>query len=534
MKKLSLYFYIAALLLVGVSCEQKLYDHSTDPCPSDDPSIICPQVEADQCAGASAGTANFAKFVAIGTSYAAGFQAGALFTEGQNNSLPKILSTQFACVGGGAFNQPDINATLGYNIFITPNPGSDNRVQGRMLLQGASPKPTPQKYALGDLSALPNPQLNPGFIYSGDKTKLNNFAVEAILMRQVLTPNAGNWTKSAAEGFTPFYARFASSAGASTILGDAAIANGTFFMDWLGMDDFMLNAAFGGDNSKAPITPVDGGVGVGFAATYNYILGTLLTNPNTKGVVANFPSIFAMPHFTSVAYNALPLDAATATTLTTNIANNYNAFLDGMANAGAITATEAAARKLTYKAGQNAILLTDETLTDLTPYMQGPYAALQPYARARQTKANDILPLSAGSAIGVTIGPSQILGVSVPLADQYVLIPSEIAAIETARQSYNAVIQAAVTANTSRIALADVNASFNTFITTKAAVANNITVTPNINPPTGIYSEDGLHPNSRGYAFIANIFVDAINAKFGSTIPKVNLAKYGATALPIP
>jgi lysophospholipase L1-like esterase len=198
-----------------------------------------------------------------------------------------------------------------------------------------------------------------------------------------------------------------------------------------------------------------------------------------------------------------------------------------------ISSTEAAARKLTYKAGQNSILLTDETLTDLTPYMQGPYAALQPYARARQTKSTDILPLSAGSAIGVTIAPNQILGVSVPLADQYVLIPTEIAAIETARQSYNAVIQATVAAN-SRLALADVNAAFNSFITTKVAIANNITVTPNINPPTGIYSEDGLHPNSRGYAFIANIFIDGINAKFGSTIPKVNLAKYSATALPIP
>jgi hypothetical protein len=533
MKKLSIYFYITGMLLFGVSCEQKLVDHATDPCPSDDPTIICPQVEADQCANASAGSASFTKFVAIGTSYTAGFQAGALFTEGQNNSLPKILATQFACVGGGAFNQPDINATLGYNIFITPNPGSDNKVLGRMLLQGASPKPTPQAYPVGDLSALPNPQLNASFIYSGTKSALNNFAVEAILMRQVLTPNAGNWTKSAAEGFTPFYARFATANGSSTILGDAATANGTFFMDWLGMDDFMLNAAFGGDNTKAPITPVDGGVGVGFSATYNYIVSILLTNPSTKGVVGNFPSIFAMPHFTSVTYNALPLDAATAATLTTNIANNYNAFLDGMAANSVISSTEAAARKLTYKAGQNSILLTDETLTDLTPYMQGPYAGLKPYARARQTKSTDILPLSAGSAIGVTIGPSQILGVSVPLPDQYVLIPTEIVAIETARQSYNAVIQATVAANP-RLALADVNAAFTSFITNRAAIANNITITPNINPPTGIYSEDGLHPNSRGYAFIANIFIDGINAKFGSTIPKVNLAKYGATALPIP
>jgi hypothetical protein len=63
---------------------------------------------------------------------------------------------------------------------------------------------------------------------------------------------------------------------------------------------------------------------------------------------------------------------------------------------------------------------------------------------------------------------------------------------------------------------------------------NNITITPNINPPTGIYSEDGIHPNSRGYAFLSRVFIEAINTKFGSTIPLTNISKYKSTALPIP
>ncbi|MDZ7648778.1 MAG: hypothetical protein U5K54_17260 [Cytophagales bacterium] len=54
------------------------------------------------------GSANFAKFVAIGNSFVAGVQGGALFTEGQNNSLPAIMANQFAIsgVGGGPFVQP--------------------------------------------------------------------------------------------------------------------------------------------------------------------------------------------------------------------------------------------------------------------------------------------------------------------------------------------------------------------------------------------------------------------------------------------
>jgi len=154
----------------------------------------------------------------------------------------------------------------------------------------------------------------------------------------------------------------------------------------------------------------------------------------------------------------------------------------------------------------------------------------------RQTTSADKVPLSAGSVLGTLAdpnNPASVRGVGVPLADQYALIPSEIAAIEAARTGYNAAIAQVVVNNSTRLALADVNAAFNTLLTYKAGVYNNVTITPNINPPTGIYSEDGMHPNSRGYAFIANIFIDAINAKFSASVPKANLGNYSATGLPI-
>jgi hypothetical protein len=64
-------------------------------------------------------------------------------------------------------------------------------------------------------------------------------------------------------------------------------------------------------------------------------------------------------------------------------------------------------------------------------------------------------------------------------------------------------------------------------------VVNGVTITPALTPPTGVFSEDGVHPNSRGYAYMANVFIDAINAKFGATIPKANLGDYKGTGLPI-
>jgi hypothetical protein len=515
-------------------------DNSANPCPSDDPSIICPEAAPVACPdNASAGSADFTKFVALGTSYTAGFQAGALYNEGQNNSLAKILATQFQCVGGGAFNQPSINSENGFNIFITPNPAG-TAVFGRFKLQGTPPQPAPvSSGTIPNSDAVPNPQVNPGFMYTGSTgavpvNQLNNFSVPAIFMGQALIAETGNWTLAGTDPrFSPFYARFASNPGVSRLIEDAAssVANGgTFVLLWVGMDDALLHAAYGGDGTRAPLTSL-----AAFQGQFDLVVGALLGNPNIKGVIANFPNPFLMPHFRAVPWNAIPLDAATAGTLTTNLANNYNAFLDGMVATARITAEEAALRKLTYAAGQNGILMKDETLTDLTPYMQGPYAGLQPYAQARQTKSTDIIPLSAGTVLGDEVAPNQIMGVSVPVADQYVLIPTESQGILTRLAEFNAYVKtvAEKEAYASRVAFADINAGMQNLVTAQAGISNGLTITPNINPPTGIYSEDGLHPNSRGYAFIANMFIDAINAKFGASVPKANLGNYSATALPI-
>lgn len=517
MRHLKRFIYIASVLVSA--CSQDVIDLQEPEGPQE-----------ENCIGVTAGTADFTKFVAIGSSYTAGFQAGALFTEGQDNSLPAILNKQFECAGASTeFNQPSINTTNGYNIFISPNPVG-NVVLGRMLLQGATPRPTPQ---VSGPEAIPNPAVNPSFIYTGSKAELNNFGIQAIVLGQALIPETGNWAGAGTDPrFSPFYGRLAYPGnGTSTLLGDAAAAGGTFFLFWLGMDDFMLHAAFGGDATKAPLTN-----STAFDAQYKLAVGNLLTsNPDLKGVLVNYPSIFKMPHFTSVAWNVVPLDATTAGGLTATLAANYNNFLALMAMNSVITAEEAAKRQLSYAGGQNPVLITDETLTDLSAYMTGPAAALAPYARARQTTQADILPLSAGSVIGTAIGgdPTKVYGVSVPLPDQYVLIPSEIAAIESARLAFNATVKAVADANSSRLAFADVDQALEGLIASRLMVIDNVSITPNINPPTGIYSEDGIHPNSRGYAFLANTIIDAINAKFGASVKPARISKYQATGLPI-
>ncbi len=86
-----------------------------DPCEAG-PSSCAPDTS---CEDADNGRADFTKFIAVhGNSFVAGVQCGALFTDGQNQSLAWIINEQLKCAGGGeSFKQPDIGATLGWNLF---------------------------------------------------------------------------------------------------------------------------------------------------------------------------------------------------------------------------------------------------------------------------------------------------------------------------------------------------------------------------------------------------------------------------------
>ncbi|MFO0449547.1 MAG: hypothetical protein ACK52I_12960, partial [Pseudomonadota bacterium] len=101
MKKYSILSTLfAATLLVG--CEQELAD-------------LKPPVTTTPT-GSIGTNINVSNFVTIGNSLVAGYQASALFNEGQDESLGKIINTQFAFAGGTSeFNQPTINSVNGFS-----------------------------------------------------------------------------------------------------------------------------------------------------------------------------------------------------------------------------------------------------------------------------------------------------------------------------------------------------------------------------------------------------------------------------------
>ncbi|ELR68048.1 hypothetical protein C900_01184 [Fulvivirga imtechensis AK7] len=458
----------------------------------------------------TSGSADFSKVVAVGNSLTAGFMDAALYDAGQNSSYAAIVALQMQAVGGGDFNIPMTGSDVGcYN----PAGGC---TAGRLVLKGlAAPKPSP--IIPGDPSALAP--------YSGNKSALNNFGVPGITLATALTPLTGGPADPGNPAYNPYYARFASNPGTSTIIGDAAAAladGGTFLLFWLGNND-VLGYATGGASNPAILTSESD-----FSTRFSAALGTLLqANADANGAVANIPNVTDIPYFTTVDYNPVPLDQATADQLNAGYSdfnNGIMAYNAGMLPGQSGPPSEENQRPtISFAPGNNAVVIEDETLPDLSAYG---------IPSIRQTTSNDLIVLSAGAVIGVDMGGGP-KGLQDPLGDEYVLIPSEIDEIGNSIAAFNQTISSFVSANSDRLVLVDINSIFEDFAE-KGTTINGSALNASISPPFGGFSLDGVHPNGRGSAFVANKFIEAINAKFNASIPLSNPNNYGGNALPIP
>lgn len=453
----------------------------------------------------ASGEADFTKMVSIGSSITAGVMDGALYNRSQQHSFAVILAEQLKAVGGGDFNFPEINAEVGY---FGPGPGGIPL--GRLVLRA-----NPNTGAI-----LPEPIVpgNPYTPFDGNKASLNNFGVNRITLATALIPETAQPNHPA---FNPEYARFASNPGSSTLIGDAAAAlanGGTFFTFWLGKNDVLGYALLGGANPSLLTSEQD------FAQRYNAALSAMLqANPDAKGAVANIPDINTLPYFNLVPWNALPLTAAQV-----NLANaGYQPYNQGLMQAqmaGLISEEEKNLRTIEFQAGANGFVMEDETLTDLS--------ALG-LPSIRLSNANDRATLTLSQVLGQSVGgnPTSIMGVTVPVGDEYVLVPSEQEEIEDRLSAFNTIIGNVVQAQSDRLVLVDVHGLLSSVLSGNIN-AGGVALTASIAPPNGGFSVDGVHPNARANAFIANHFIDAINAKWGSSITKVNPNEYMGNDLP--
>ena len=464
----------------------------------------------------TAGSADFSKFVSLGNSLTAGYSDNALFIEGQNSSYTNIMAQRFATVGGGAFKIPFMADNIGgFKINGTV-------FSGARLASTGGGAPTA-------VTGTPSTEILTSIASGGP---YNNCGVPGAKSFHLLSPTYGSAAGIALGTANPYYVRFAPN-GTTSVLSYAMSQKPTFFSLWIGNNDVLGYATTGGDGTN-PITPSAGAAGVGFDATYDALVNTL-TSGGAKGVVSNIPYVNTVPFFTYIATNPVPLSAAQVGQLNP---------LFGAMNSMLAAAGQPARFQTLTASSTNPLLIADEMLAYdatalFTAAFQGApfnYPAATAgflgnlYGKARHASnaaaSRDYILLTAGATIGTTKAgypaTNSTIGVTFPMEDKATLTASEVALVKTATDAYNAKIKAVATAK--GLAFVDSNALMSQVASTGLS-ANGFTVTGAFITGGG-FSTDGVHPSPRGYAMIANKFIEAINLKYGSNMKGVDLGNY--------
>lgn len=250
-----------------------------------------PEIEAPR---ASAGEADFTKYVALGNSLTAGYQDDGLYREGQLNSYPAILAQQFALAGGGEFVQP---------LF------SEAQASGSGYLQftGFTSTGLPVTSRVAATAERGTGLDGKTKLYTEFLEEVNNLGVPGIKMADVKTTGYGFNNPL---GFNPYYERLISNdptptGGLMPYVNKVATTNPTFFTMWLGNNDVLGYATSGG---QLPISGADK-----FQEGLDALM-TVLTANGAKGAIMNIPDVTGIPFFTTKATATLIGAAAAAKT----------------------------------------------------------------------------------------------------------------------------------------------------------------------------------------------------------------------------
>jgi lysophospholipase L1-like esterase len=128
----------------------------------------------------------------------------------------------------------------------------------------------------------------------------------------------------------------------------------------------------------------------------------------------------------------------------------------------------------------------------------------------------NLLTLQASSELAEGKGQSA----DNPLSNGVILDEDEIRTAKTVIASYNSSINAA--ASQFGFKLADMHSFFNN-IAQNGIVADGVEFSA-LYISGGLFSLDGVHPSSQGYAIVANKFIEVINSEYSANIPYVNVA----------
>src|SRR3569833_746767 len=253
--------------------------------------------------------------------------------------------------------------------------------------------------------------------------------------------------------------------------------NYTFFSNWIGNIDALLYATSGGAGDVLTDKAV-------FEQLYAVMINAMTAN-GQKGVVGTIPDVTAVPYFNTITVGAILAGVQKANP--TVQAVYVNALVAGSANYAPRAAT-----------AKDLIVLTFPTSKIGTPVVT-PYGTL-PYGLTPYT----------------------------PIDNQYVLDKAEVALTEDYVSSYNTTIT--TVAAQKGLAVFDAFTFLNN-VKAHGLLINGVAMNSSY-IQGGIFSLDGIHLTPRGYAIVANEFIKAINARYGSSIPLANISDYSGIKFP--
>jgi len=366
--------------------------------------------------------------------------------------------------------------SVGGGVFNQPLFSADQaNGSGYLQLTGFNADGTPITTPVTTNLAIRGIQAIPGFgnvtLYTKYTGDINNYGVPGIKLLHIMYQPYGN--------LNGYYERLLpgnAGTNTTTYLDFVTAKPFTFFSNWLGNNDALGYATSGGAGDVLTDKAT-------FAGLYNLLIGRL-TATGAKGVVGTIPDVTSVPYFNTITVGAV-LGAV----------QKQNPQVQALFINALVSGTTFAPRAAT---AQDLIVLTFPTSKigqpTVTPYGTLPYG-LTPYT---------------------------------PIENQYVLDANEVALTQDYVQYYNATIKSVAAAK--GLAVFDAYTFLNN-IKQHGLVEDGISLSSNY-ISGGIFSLDGVHLTPRGYAIVANEFIKAINAKYGSTIPLTNVSEYSGVKFP--
>lgn len=416
------------------------------------------------------GTADFKSFVTLGNSITAGYQSGSLFESGQQYSFGKLIAKQVGTT---------------YEVPFMEEKGT----AGKVYIASINITTVPATVNLGSTTASGQPK------NSQLAKPYNNLGIPGAILYDLYDSSAAYRASRWAPTSNPFFSIVLRNADlfGKTEYEQAKKLSPTFMTLWIGNNDVLGYATSGGTKGTDPTQKLPTDVST-FGFLYSQVLGRIATElPNTKLAVANIPDVDAIPFFTtvgpSVAKSLKPISRDLYYSTSTSFSFATPGALDSLKTMLTLTGSAAAS------------FIGDTT---------GKYYAY------------------AGIAVPADVNVKAPFGLhpANPFPDKYVLDPSEKQKVSVAVTGFNSAIAGLVDGK-ANIAFVDVNTLFKNIrskdLTAAGSLYDGISFRTSF-LSGGLFSLDGVHPTSQGHGIIANLFIDAINAKFSAAIPRVNVA----------